>query len=829
MMRQEIHGGKGWQAEVNAGGIAYLAENINIYQPPLKHSSTGIFHNLPRSGVPQFVGRESDLEQIYRQLQQTNSGTILALSGMGGIGKTEMALRYALKHLELQTYLGGIFWLRAGEEIGTQVVSLAQTCLEIELPENIDLDAQVAYCWRNWIEGNVLVVLDDVKDYQDIRRFLPPPESRFKVLLTTRLTMSSPIQNFEIKVLTETAAITLLNSLVIDGRIQEQVENTKELCEWMGYLPLGLELVGRYLFRRLDLSIVDMLQRLKDKSLESIALRDVELGMTATLGVAAAFELSWDILSEPEKQMGYVLSLFALAPVPWVLAEKVLPEQSSESLENIQNCFMNLHLIQRETAQVYSLHQLIKQFFQEKFKQFTKVDINSCKLWAERVVRVVDEAFPSQVNQENWMIYRSLLPHANSAIQLVEEWQFDFLEAGYVLKNTAFYLTKYSQYIDAELAYEQAMKIFDKVGSKYPDRAACLIDLSELYDEKSNYFESGLCIEEALKILEEEFSSEHAEIAKILAKLALSYEDQGRYREAEPIFKRAWKILENNDVVYLAEVFNNLGKLYLSTSRYSESEQLLGKALEIRKRELGDKNLGVADTLNNLALLYTNQGQNTKKVKLFLDQALLIQEELLGTDSPRRAISLQNLGDLYRIQRHYADAEKLYKEALDIWEKTCGLEHRVAALCLNSLGLLYVKQNQYLKAENFHLQALEILNRVLDPNHPNIAVVLTNLAFCFQRQRKNYVEAESLYQQAKIIWEEILPNHPDSFSCLYNLMELYYLQNNFFGVEAICKQIVEAYRKGDLVQQSLLFSCVWVYWKGRIKYFLTKLIRRESI
>jgi hypothetical protein len=60
-------------------------------------------------------------------------------------------------------------------------------------------------------------VLDDVQDYQNIRSLLPAAESRFRLVLTTRLQLGSPVQNLEIKVLTPTASLDLLRSLVTDG------------------------------------------------------------------------------------------------------------------------------------------------------------------------------------------------------------------------------------------------------------------------------------------------------------------------------------------------------------------------------------------------------------------------------------------------------------------------------------------------------------------------------------------------------------------------------------------------------------------------------------
>ena len=187
---------------------------------------------------------------LHEQLQQEEGGKTIAISavaGMGGIGKTELALQYALKHLELETYQGGICWLRAREDVGLQIVSFARSLLNFSVPEDLELAAQVAWCWRNWDQQETLIVLDDVQAFEDIKPFLPPQKSQFKVLMTTRSPFGSPVRNYEIKVLSEAEALKFLRGIVQDQRIEQELDEAKWLCEWLGYLPLGLEVVGQHI------------------------------------------------------------------------------------------------------------------------------------------------------------------------------------------------------------------------------------------------------------------------------------------------------------------------------------------------------------------------------------------------------------------------------------------------------------------------------------------------------------------------------------------------------------------------------------------------------
>jgi hypothetical protein len=243
---------------------AVLQEALRSLQPQVE--PTGIPENLPRSGATQFVGRERELEALHQQLQQNECVAVSAIAGMGGVGKTELALQYALNYK--QSYQGGICWLQAkNTDVGAQIVQFGRSRLQLHPSDELDLSAQVGFCWTYWPnpaqtsveetrgQADVLVILDDVTNYEAIKPFLPPAKSRFKALLTTRLRLGRSVKLLEVDVLSESAALELLESLITPERVQLELEAAKQLCSWLGYLPLGLELVGRYLVGKPDLSL----------------------------------------------------------------------------------------------------------------------------------------------------------------------------------------------------------------------------------------------------------------------------------------------------------------------------------------------------------------------------------------------------------------------------------------------------------------------------------------------------------------------------------------------------------------------------------------------
>jgi hypothetical protein len=356
-------------------------------------------NNLERRGIQKsesFVGREQELKQIHHQLQQDNQLAISAITGMAGIGKTELAIQYARQYAP--NYPGGICWLYARHDdlvetqanVGTQILLYARVYLGLEIPDDLDLLKQVEFCWRHWRQvGDVLVVLDDMTNYERIRPYLPPASKQFKVLMTTRLKLESPIQVCSLRVLHPDQSLKLLEVLLNDlERLQAESSIAVSLCEWLGHLPLGLELVGRYLVLEPDYSLAEMLFRLQQKAAQKQALKDRALTrtadddaswtMTAEQGVEAAFELSWDVLASKSQLLGKLLSLFALAPIPWKLVEQVKqqycemsPENGvfdAEELRDARRKLLQLHLVQQESRTTYSLHSLIREFFRSKLE-----------------------------------------------------------------------------------------------------------------------------------------------------------------------------------------------------------------------------------------------------------------------------------------------------------------------------------------------------------------------------------------------------------------------------------------------------------------------------
>ena len=488
-----------------------------------------------------FVGREQELEGLHTQLQTGDTIAISAISGMGGIGKTELAAQYALQQRDMGTYPGGICWLKAREDLNPQIVLFARSRLGLTIPEDLELAAQVTYCWQHWRSGMTLLVFDDVQAYKDVTAVEVPQRSQFRVLLTTRSRFQSPVKPFEIKVLSEEKAIELLRAIVPDGRIDADLETTKKVCKWLGYLPLGLELIGRYLVWDEDVTVAILWKRLQEKRTDAIALKQTYPGMTASNGVAAAFELSWRTLTPPAQQLACLLSLFALAEIPWTLVETCLPEVDAEELQRLRTGeLIGLHLLERTGIGMYQLHQLLREFFAAKREQIATAE--AMKQTVCRMLSAVAEEMPISPNLSQVEQLTPLIPHLKEVATTLKDWLTD----ADVYKAA----TRIAQFYNGQAAYGSALPWYQhcveiaetRLGADHPAVATSLNNLAELYRDQGRYAEAEPLYVRALTISEQQLGADHPDVATWLNNLAGLYYDQGRYTEAEPLYLRALAI-----------------------------------------------------------------------------------------------------------------------------------------------------------------------------------------------------------------------------------------------------------------------------------------------
>ncbi|MEL7037541.1 MAG: tetratricopeptide repeat protein, partial [Cyanobacteria bacterium J06592_8] len=681
------------------------------------------YENLGQRGITErenFIGRDQQLAELHQLLQQNNQVAITAaVVGMGGVGKTELAIQYARQHLN-EIYKGGVCFISGGSFI-FEVMQFARPRFFPKMDFTGFSEAeQLTYCWQHWAEGEVLLIVDDVTAYkQQVQPYLPG-NPRFKVLITTREQIPN-VTPLNLEVLHPDDALKLLESIIGD-RIKAEPETAEELCKWLGYLPLGLELVGRYLADEEDLCLAKMLQRLQRKRLKHSSLQNEDnTAETAELGVAAAFELSWERLQkQPEtQQLGCLLSLFSPDAILWDLVELVYKYWQGEDidLEDIEDSrrkLVKLSLFQRTKEKTYRLHQLLREFFRDKLEE--QKDAAAMKQAFVTTMVNIAADIPQNITTQQVKQVEPAIKHieevANTFSELVsdEDLITPFTRLGRFYQGQTLYS-------EAELWLKKGVEITNsRLGEEHPFVAASLNNLAGLYSSQGLYSKAEPLYQQALEMTQRLFKTDHPDVATNLNNLASLYSSQGRNSEAEPLWQQAlamYQRLFDGDHPYVALSLNNLAYLYNSQGRYKEAEPLYQQALEMTQRLFEGDHPDVARSLNNLAELYNSQGRYSQAEPL-CQQALEMRQRLFEGDHSHVADSLNNLAALYKSQGCYKEAEPLYQKALEMKQRLFEGDHPNVALSLNNLAELYNSQGRNNEAEPLYQQALEMTQRLFE-------------------------------------------------------------------------------------------------------------------
>jgi tetratricopeptide (TPR) repeat protein len=683
--------------------------------------------NVPYARNPLFTGREDVLKRLHTALKAGKTTALTqpqAISGLGGIGKTQTAVEYAYRY---QDDYQAILWIKAesSDSLISDFVSIATL---LDLPQKQEQEQhRIVEAVKRWFQDNTgwLLIFDNADDLAMVQGFLPSG-SKGHILLTTRAHATGRIaQRIEVaKMEQKEGALFLLHrTTLLDAKAaikhatRADQQTAREIVQAMDGLPLALDQAGAYI-EETSCGLQGYLQLYQAQGTHLLKERG-ELVTDHPDPVATTWSLSFKNVEQANAAAAELLRFCAFL-APDAIPEELFAESAADlgpTLEPVAEDpsrfnaaikeLLKYSLVHRDPeTKTLSIHRLVQEVLKDQ------MDAETQRLWVERAVRAVSGVFPFP-EYPNWDRCRRYLLHAQACSALIEQWKLLFTEAASLLNCVGYYLWQRGEYKQIESLHQRA-----------------------------------------LAIREEALGAEHADTGNSLAHLAFFYRSQGKYEQAEPLLQRA---LANRERVLgpdhpnTATSLNNLASLYQAQGKYEQAEPLYQRALAIDEKVYGPDHPEVATDLNNLAGLYDSQGKYEQAEQLH-QHALTIRERMLGPEHPDTAGSLNNLAGLYDSQGKYEQAEPLYQRALAICERMLGPDHPNTAQSLNNLALLYKNQGKYEQAEPLYQRALAIRERVLGPDHPNTATSLNNLASLYRDQGK-YEQAELLLQRARAIRE----------------------------------------------------------------------------
>lgn len=679
------------------GIVLELANHLHLDDQDTRHlleaSLTALvpYWHLPVLRNTLFTGREVILKTLHLYLNPKQAGMrtqSYALHGLGGIGKTQLAVEYAYQHaLEYSA----IFWIGA-ESVETITASLLTIAELLKLPERLETDPQqVISAVQRWLTTHRewLLIWDNLEDVELLQRFLPPARQGAMLITTRNAALGTLAHALELLPMTpDEGALLLLRRAKVShmlelGEQMSQLATTQpteyaaacELVSLMGGLPLALDQAGAYI-EETGCGLADYVQRYKRQRTQLLARRGT-LGGNHPHSVTATFRLARQRLEQEQPLAADVLRVCALLHAEGIPQEIFVVGASHLGLTQATDPFLldlalaalrSFSLIQRQIeTQTLSMHRLVQVVLQEEMGEQERIE------WQQRVIHALNLLFPNithaAVPREAWKQCERLLPHALTCATVLPDHAGDQALVEVLLK-AADYLREIGQYTQAEPLYQRALTIGERI-----------------------------------------LGDEHLLVATALNNLATIYKQQERYAEAEQLYQRAIRIRGSNYRDFTSSL-SNLAEIHKQQKKYEQAEELFQQALDIREQEFGPDDIETALATYHLAKFCYDQGKYKKAERLYR-QALGICEQALGPEHLTVARPLRGLADLYAAQEKYAEAELYYRRTLAIRAQHLGQKHPETVQILHDFAMCLQQQEKLAEAAEHLQHALELSSQSL--------------------------------------------------------------------------------------------------------------------
>ncbi|KAJ6142983.1 hypothetical protein N7471_002436 [Penicillium samsonianum] len=724
-----------------------------------------------------FVGRGSELDQIAELLhpvQGVQKQQRLILGGMGGIGKTRLAIAYAESR---SGYYSSVFWLNAASEAALKdsFRSIATLIFDIQDPqllESKDIIGRVHQWLSNSDNTRWLLLFDnyDDPDQFEINGYYPHTRCHRAVIVTTRwpdrvggnILHVKPLQNIK-------DSLAVLQTRSKRENVQSDL-HAKRLAERLAGLPLALATAGTYL-QRSTISFERYLQEYERRwNIDSRSPTRLQEYRERTL--YTTWDLSYARLETEDSdaaQLLKVLAYFGNQSLWHELFNDGLTKESPEWLRALvaddvsfqgvmgiltEYYFLEVHL----ASESWSMHNCVHDWTLAALNK--NVDI--------RYYWYAFDCVHATINGVNIdsLGHITFSRSASHAIQLVHQ---RFLENDMIYHPAPDKLDqvlRVSQLLQGQIQLAAAEQMYIRALTGYekslgPDHTSTLVtihNLGNLYCDQGKLDIAVQMYMRALARREKALGPDHMSTLITINNLGTLY-------------TRSEEALGPDHTLTLSTVYN-LGILYRDHGKLDMAVQMCMRALAGREKALGSDHISTLDTVLNLGTVYNHQGK-LDEAEQTLMRALAGYKNMLGQDHTSTLSTVHNLGSLYCDQGKLEMAERMYMRALARREKALGPDHMSTLSTVHNLGNLYCDQGKLEMAERMYIRALARREKALGPDHTSTLSTIHNLGNLYCDQGKLEM-AERIYIRALAGREKALgPDHTLTLSTVYNLGILY--------------------------------------------------------
>ena len=747
-----------------------LSGEVVDYAPAVRIAGAPAVWNVD-SRNPGFSGREAELAQLRRQLTDGGAAAVQALYGMGGIGKSQLAIEYAHRHADAYDV---VWWISAEAGlIGEQYTALGSALGLIASDADSILAARVVKAHLR-ARDRWLLIFDNAESADDIREWLPGGAGH--VIITSRHQRWAQLAvTTEVDVLTRAESIQLLTDL--HPRLAPG--EASDLAETLGDLPLALVQAGGFLAET-GMPTTGYLQALSAQATEVLGEgRPVSYPQP----LAAAIAISTNRLADVDPAALAILRLCAfLAPEPVpvellvaiVQADHETPDDSAgiaplaavmdkplaraRSVGRIAD-----YGLAKATRDGITVHRLTQAVLRD---QVSPTVANHLRARIQAVLAVTEPGNPR--DSAAWPMWAQLLPQllatdpAHSANPDVR------VKA----RNAVVYLLSRG---DARPAQGLADDLYQSwraaLGPDHADTLAAATELVWAHRDLGKIHELRPLVEDTLARQDRTLGEDHPDTLRSASDLAVVFSELGEYRRAlqidEDVVARRRRVLGDDHPDTLTSV-GNFASTLEHLGELKRGRHMHEDVLARRRRVLGDDHPDTLTSAGSLANALSNRGEFERGRQMHED-VLARRRRVLGDDHPATLTSADNLASTLGHLGEHEHARQLHDDVLARRRRVLGDDHPATLTSAANLASTLDHLGEFERARQMHEDVLARRRRVLGHDHPdtlssaaNLATALGNLG---EHEHARQMHEDVLARRRRVLGDD----HPDTLTSAANL------------------------------------------------------------
>ncbi|KAK7570364.1 hypothetical protein V3481_019544 [Fusarium oxysporum f. sp. vasinfectum] len=780
-----------WKSEI---GLTTIQPETNAltgnYSVRRKHSMTKPrTHYLPFSRNRNFVGREGVIAELQKLLFAHPGGQQAALVGLGGVGKTQIALQLAhLAKNDSQSHQQySVIWMPA-----LSMASFEQACtrmikvFDIEHADNEDPKETFKDFLSSEEAGKWFLIIDNADDMKTlygtaqepggIADYIPDCEQGY-ILFTTRsrevAVTVAQTNILELPEMEKKDARTLLQSSLIQKDQMQDTDLADRLLRELAYLPLAITQASAYMtINRISIKeYMRLLQNTDQDMVEllSVGFRDGTHYDAAQGAVITTWIVSFKQIRALHEEAARLLS-FASCLEPKAIPRTLLPRLGTE--QSMTRAIGTLcgysFLSQREDGDMFDMHSLVH-LATRRWNEDEGREDGIQQLALARIA----EAFPTD-DWENREVWRQHLPHALRVLtSMHSDGSEDICKLGYWVGRCLHVDGKARQAVGI-LGHVVAVQE-TALAENHPDRLASQHALAGVYRANGQIAEAVKLLEHVVAVQETTLAENHPQRLASQHELAGAYKANGQIAEAVKLLEHVVAVQETtlaeNHPLRLASQ-HELAGAYHANGQVAEAVKLLEHVVAVQETTLAENHPDRLASQHELAGAYQANGQIKEAVKL-LEHVVAVQETTLAENHPDRLASQHALAGVYRANGQVAEAVKLLEHVVAVQETTLAENHPNRLGSQHELAGAYQANGQVAEAVKLLEHVVAVQETTLAENHPDRLASQHELAGAYQANGQ-VAEAVKLLEHVVARKREImLPSHPSRLVSEQNLAYYY--------------------------------------------------------